>query len=71
MYNGKVGKGRQFSRGFSEFYQNFNQVIYTMDTTCEPNTMILAHVALEIFCSQASIDIQWESWKIEIIQSWN
>ena len=35
------------------------------------NIMVLAQVVLEIFCSQSSIDIQWESWKKEIIQSWN
>ena len=41
-----------------------------MDTTCEPNIMILAQVVHEIFCSQASIDKQWESGKREIIQSY-
>ena len=40
-----------------------NQVIYTLDTICEPNIMILARVVLEIFCSQGSIGLQWESWK--------
>ena len=40
-----------------------NQVIYTLDTICEPNIMILAKAVLEIFCSQGSIGLQWESQK--------
>ena len=28
------------------------QVIYTLDTICEPNIMILDQVVLQIFCSQ-------------------
>ena len=40
-----------------------NQVIYTLDTICEPNIMILAQAVLEIFCSQGSIGLQWESRK--------
>ena len=39
------------------------QVIYTMDTICEPNIMILGQAVLEIFCSQGSIGLQWESQK--------
>ena len=31
---------------------NVNQVIYTLDTTCIPNIMILAQAVLQIFCSQ-------------------
>ena len=31
-----------------------NQIIYTLDTICDPNSMILAQGVLEIFCSQAS-----------------
>ena len=50
--------------------QKVYQVIYMMDTTCEPNIMILAQVVLEIFCSQAGTDLQWESGKREIIKSW-
>ena len=38
-----------------------NQVIYTLDTICEPNIMILAQAVLDIFCSQGSIGLQWES----------
>ena len=41
----------------------FDQVIYTLDTICEPNIMILAQMVLEIFCSQSSIGLQWESRK--------
>ena len=40
-----------------------NQVIYTLDTICEPNIMILAQAVLQIFSSQGSIGLQWESWK--------
>ena len=45
-----------------------NQVMYTLDTICEPNIMILAHMVLEIFCSQSSIlrltTVQWGSRKM-------
>ena len=34
---------------------NVNQVIYIMDTICEPDIMILAQAVLEIFCSQGCI----------------
>ena len=34
-----------------------NQVIYTLDTICDPNIMTLAQAALEIFRSQASIGL--------------
>ena len=40
-----------------------NQVIYTLDTFCEPNIMTLAQAVLEIFCSQGSIGLQRESRK--------
>ena len=36
------------------------KVIYTMDTTCEPNIIILAQTILEIICSQGSIGLRWE-----------
>ena len=36
-------------------FPKFNQVIYTLNTICDPNIMILAHTVLEIFCSQAFI----------------
>ena len=34
-----------------------NQVIYTLDTICEPNIMTLDQVVLKIFCSQGSIGL--------------
>ena len=34
------------------------QVIYTLDTICDPNIKTLAQAVLEIFCSQASIGLQ-------------
>ena len=40
-----------------------NQVTYTFETICKPNIMTLAQAVLEIFCSQGSIDFQWESRK--------
>ena len=40
-----------------------NQVIYTLDTICEPNIMILAQAVLEIVCLQGSIGLQWDSQK--------
>ena len=39
---------------FENFTKNY-QVIYSLDTICDPNIMTLAEVVLEIFCSQASI----------------
>ena len=51
-----------------------NQVIYTLDTVCEPNIMILAQVVLQIFCSQDSICLHCKSWKkigkSDIIPQW-
>ena len=35
-----------------------DQVIYTLDTICDPNIKTLAQAVLEIFCSQASIGLQ-------------
>ena len=40
-----------------------NQVIFTLDTLCEPNIMTLAQAVLEIFWSQGSTGLQWESRK--------
>ena len=40
-----------------------NQVIYTLDTIYDPNFMTLAQAVLEIFCSQASIDLQCKKLK--------
>ena len=41
----------------------FNQVVYTLNTVCEPNIMILAPAVLRIFCWQGSIGLQWQSKK--------
>ena len=57
----KFEKGDNFSQTVTEFCQN--QVIYTLDTICEPNIMILVQAVLEVFCSQGSIGLQWESRK--------
>ena len=37
---------------------NINQVIYTIDTICVPNIMILPQMLLQIFCWQGSIGLQ-------------
>ena len=34
-----------------------NQIVYTLDTICEPNIMTLAQAVLEIFCSQGPIGL--------------
>ena len=53
--------------------QNFtkvNQVIYTLDTICDPNILTLAQALLEIFCSQASLGYdEKRKRKREIIES--
>ena len=46
-----------------------NQVIYTLDTFCMPNTMTLAQAVLQIFCSQGPPCVKCLSLKREIIQS--
>ena len=51
-----------------------NQIIYTLDTICEPTITIIAQVALQIFCWHGSIGLQCMSRKGNIIQSnihWN
>ena len=45
-----------------------NHVIYTLDTICEQNIMILAQVVLQLFCRQGSIGLQRLSRKREIIK---
>ena len=46
-----------------------NQVIYTLDTMCMPNFMILSQAVLQIFCWQGPLWVKCLSWKREIIQS--
>ena len=48
---------------------NVNQVIYTLDTICMPNFMILSQVVLQIFCWQGPLCVKCLSRKSEIIQS--
>ena len=45
-----------------------NQVIYTLDTICEPDIMILAQAVLQLFCRQGSIGLQYISRKRGILQ---
>ena len=40
-----------------ENFTKINQVIYTLDTSYDPNIMTLAQAVLEIFCSQAYIGL--------------
>ena len=46
-----------------------NQVIYTLDTICMPNTMTLAQAVLQIFCSEGPLWVKCLSLKRGIIQS--
>ena len=41
------------------------QIIYTLDTICDPNIKTLAQAVLEIFCSQASIGLQCNEKKMK------
>ena len=57
----------------AKYLQNFakiNQVIYTVDTICEPNIMILAKMILQIFCWQGSIGLQSRSQKRGTTLQW-
>ena len=45
-----------------------NQVIYTLDSICEPDIIILAQAALQILCWQGSIGLQYKSRKRGMIQ---
>ena len=42
-------------RDIDRILPQVNQAIYTLDTICEPNIMILAQVVLQIFCWKGSI----------------
>ena len=46
-----------------------NQVIYTLDTVCLPDIMILAQAVLQIFCLQGPLWFKCISLKRFIIQS--
>ena len=46
-----------------------NQVIYTADTICVPNIMILAQMVFQIFCWQGPLWIKYLRLKRGIIQS--
>ena len=61
--NDKVRKKEIIQSSIKRILPKVNQVIYTLDTICEPNIMTLAQAVLEIFCSQGSIGLQWESRK--------
>ena len=53
-----------------KYLKNFakvNQVMYMLDTNCEPNIMILAQAVLEIFCSQGPLWVKCLSLKRGII----
>ena len=49
-------------------YSNFIQVIYSLDTNCEPHIMILAPVVIQIPCSQSPLWLKCLSLKRGIIQ---
>ena len=52
----KTEKGINSVMGFENF-PKVNQVIYNLDTICDPDIMTLAQAVLEIFCSQAFIGL--------------
>ena len=60
--NAKVGKREIIYSNIYRILLKVNQVIYTQSVS--QNIMILAQMVLEIFCSQSSIGLQWESWKM-------
>ena len=49
--------------------QKVNQIIYTLDTTCMPNIIIIAQRVLQIFSSQCPLWVKCLSQKREIIFS--
>ena len=56
------------SRKLSDLFKLCCSTIYTLDTICVPNIMILAHAVLQVFCWQGSIGLQCISRKRELIQ---
>ena len=48
----KTEKGDNSIVDLEHFSKKINQVIYTLDTICDPNIMTLAEAVLEVFCSQ-------------------
>ena len=54
---------------FHRILWNVTQVIYTLDTICVTNIMILAQAVLQIFCWQAPLWVKCLSLKRGIIQS--
>ena len=50
-------------------YLKFNQVIYILDTNCEPNIMVLAQAVIQIFCSQCPLWLKCVSLQRGIILS--
>ena len=68
LYKMPVGKGDQ-SVKYIQNFAKIKQVIYTLNTICEPNIMVLAWAVLKIFCWHGSINLQCKIWKRGIIQS--
>ena len=67
-WQGSIGLQCESEKGEkkSNFYRilpKVNQVIYTQDTICVPNIMILSQAVLQIFCWQDSIGLQCISQK--------
>ena len=61
----KSGKRAIIQPNIYRILPKVNQVIYTLDTICEPN-MILTLAVLQIFCSQGVIGLQCKSRKWDI-----
>ena len=64
----KVRKREIIQPNIYRILSKVNQVIYTLDTICEPYIMILAQAVLQLFCWQGSIGLQRVSRNRGIIQ---
>ena len=69
LINAEVEKGKIIHSNIYRILLIVNQVIYTLNTICEPIIMTLAQAVLQIFCSQAPLWVKCLSPKREIIQS--
>ena len=68
IQNAKVGK-EIIQANIYRILPTFNQIIYTLDTICMPNIMILAQAVFQTFCSQCLLWVKCLSMKRGLIQS--
>ena len=62
----KSEKGDNTAKNIYWILSKVNKVIYTLDTICEPNSMILDQAVLQIFCWQCCIGLQYKSRKRQV-----